>query len=90
MAEKESSPIDAKKFPFPILMGGILMILGMIIVILGMLSLISSAVGEDVLGIFKNMFVMLIGAVIVAIGGAIAFFGLLGKLLGRRSRRFMY
>ena len=88
MDKGESSPIDAKKFPLPVVIGGLLLAIGLIVAFYGIYCLVMSAIGEHFMGFIGAFITMGIGVIIMAVGGIFLFAGTIRKF--SRGRRILY
>ncbi|MCL2712645.1 MAG: hypothetical protein FWD37_05185 [Methanomassiliicoccaceae archaeon] len=91
MTRYGNDPMDAKRVPSALMIGVLLMILGSLIIAFGIYSIVLFAIGDaSVFGLVGGIVIIPLGMLILFIGGALAFFGSIGRLLDRDNRRILY
>jgi len=91
MTKYGDSPIDAKRMPGTVFIGAVMMIIGMIVFFFAVYSLVMWGLGEySSFGLIGSILVIMLSAVIIAIGSVFTFFGVFRRIFGRRGRRLLY
>jgi len=90
MSWEERNSIDAKRFPAPLIIGLLLMTAGLIITIYGIFSIVASLTGDiHAFGFIGGLLITPIGLLMMAVGGALMFFGSV-RIYRRKEGRILY